>query len=446
MFGEHIDASKINGRQFAIFVLCITVMIIDGLDFQLLAFASPLLIEEWHITKVQLAPALAAALIGMSIGAGFGGVLGDRFGCRRTLLWAVAAFGCTTLASALVTATTQLTVLRFMSGFGFGVAVPVTMALVSEWCPRRIRGQTIVIMSVGTMVGGTVGGLLAEWLIPAYGWRSIFVVSGAGTLLCAGLSTLLLPESLNYLIRRGQEDEAIRWFTRVMRHPRPQVLIAPFGNTLNERFNSGDRLLSKSNFRLNFGLWSGFFSIAFASYAYMSWSPALLVHAGFSVDSSIKCTYLYTFSAVIGCFVSAASLRRIGSLPLVVVSLSISIAASVMMPSVVAKGVTLIDVLYAVMVLAGLGTGISQSTVYAIASTAYPSDYRSTALGVCVGLSRFGGIVSVLCGGMLLELSHDSSESFFLVLASVLGIGLICLFGIDRHTGKKAHGRVGTGA
>lgn len=47
------------------------------------------------------------------------------------------------------------------------------------------------------------------------------------------------------------------------------------------------------------------------------------------------------------------------------------------------------------MLFAGFGGGMSQSPIYALAATAYPATYRATALGVCVGISRVGGIIRV---------------------------------------------------
>jgi MFS transporter, AAHS family, 4-hydroxybenzoate transporter len=434
VFDNIIDGRRIGRPQAIIFALCLIVLIIDGLDFQLLAFASPVLLADWKITKSQLAPALAAALFGMALGACTGGIAGDRFGCRRILTVVVAAFGATTLATALVTGVSQLVVLRFLSGFGFGVAVPTAMALASEWCPRRRRGQLIVMMSIGTMAGGTLGGVISAWLIPTFGWQSIFLVSGGFTLICALASAIYLPDSLSFLIRKGRHENARTWVARVMDGTTGANL-----DGLDERLENvgasgaGTRLLSSANLRVNIGLWVGFFSISYASFAYMSWTPAVIVGAGFSLLAAIKCTSIYTLSAAIGVLACAVCLPRFGSRVLLVGSIFMTIAATVALPNLLATGVSAASSVNIAMFAAGFGGGMSTSTIYALAAMAYPSHYRSTGMGICIGLSRAGGICSVLSGGVQLEMSGPGGSIFFAVLACLLVTGFISLAAMNRH-------------
>jgi AAHS family 4-hydroxybenzoate transporter-like MFS transporter len=435
MFDELIGDRPASGRQRVIFALCLIILIIDGMDVQLLAFASPVLLTEWHITKTQLAPALAAALVGMAVGAACGGVTADRLGCRRTLIGAIVAFGVTTLASALVTSVPQLIVLRFLSGTGFGIAVPSAMALVSEWSPRRSRGQMVLLMSIGTTLGGTLGGVLAAWLIPALGWRSLFYVSGGITVVAAILGIAYLPESLTFLMRHAREDEARAWLARVisveigaLRGPRD--LSTPDPSVPG----AGTRLLSSSNLRVNIGMWTAFFTLSYGAYAYMSWTPALLVGAGFNLQGAIASTSIYTFAAVLGVLTSAVTLSRIGSRSLLLIAILMTVAATVAFPYLLSDGVTTPMPVKVAMFLAGFGGGMSQSTIYSLAATAYPATYRATALGACVGISRVGGIVSISSGGALLEMSGTSGIGYFCVLACMLAVGLIGLMTMNRHT------------
>lgn len=435
MFDDLIDNRPVSGRQKLVFALCLIVLIIDGMDVQLLAFASPVLLREWHIVKTQLAPALAAALVGMAVGATVGGITADRLGGRRTLIGAVVSFGLTTLASAWVGNVSQLIVLRFLSGIGFGIAVPTAMALVSEWSPRKLRAQLVLLMSIGTMLGGTLGGVLAAWLIPAFGWRSIFYVSGGITVVAAVLSVLCLPESLAFLLRRAREDEARAWFTRMTGSEPTMVRVS------NERAThdtttagAGPRLLSPANVRVNIGLWSAFFTLSYAAYAYVSWTPAMLVGAGFNLQNAIASTSIYTFAAVLGVLTSGVMLPRVGSRSLLVFAIVMTAAATVVFPALLSDGVAMSSIIKVAMFFAGLGGGMSQSTIYALAATAYPATYRATALGACVGISRVGGIVSTSCGGVLLESSGASGAVYFGVLAGMLAIGLIGLLAMNRHT------------
>ena len=435
MFDDLIDNRPVSGRQKLVYALCLIVLIIDGMDVQLLAFASPVLLREWNIAKSQLAPALAAALAGMAVGATFGGLTADRLGCRRTLVGAVVSFGVTTLASALVSSVSQLVTLRFLSGMGFGIAVPTAMALVSEWSPRKLRGQLVLLMSIGTMLGGTLGGVLAAWLIPAFGWRSIFLVSGGITLAAAILSVVYLPESLAFLIRTARVDEARAWIERMIARPTGMGRVVNERSTLDTSVpDAGARLLSSANVRVNMGLWTAFFTLSYAAYAYVSWTPAMLVGAGFNLQSAIGSTSAYTFAAVLGVLTSAVMLPRIGSRRLLVIAILMTVGATVAFPRLLPDGASMSVLVKVAMFLAGFGGGMSQSTIYALAATAYPATYRATALGACVGISRVGGIVSTSIGGVLLEASGANAAAYFGVLTCMLAIGLIGLMAMNRHT------------
>ena len=100
-----------------------------GLELQMLAEVSPVILSEWAIGKPDLAPALAAALVGMSAAAVAGGCLGDKAGYRPVLIVSVAIFGVATLTTAFVATIEQLTLMRLLAGMGFGVALPNAMAL-----------------------------------------------------------------------------------------------------------------------------------------------------------------------------------------------------------------------------------------------------------------------------------------------------------------------------
>ena len=64
----------------------IFVFFCDGLDTGIIGFVAPALLDDWGITKPQLAPVLSAALVGMSIGAIISGPLADKFGRKGVIV------------------------------------------------------------------------------------------------------------------------------------------------------------------------------------------------------------------------------------------------------------------------------------------------------------------------------------------------------------------------
>ena len=73
--------------QVLVVSLCAAALFVDGYDIQVMALAAPSLAKAWSLPPSSFGLALSAVLIGISIGSGIIGPLGDRFG-RRTMLGA----------------------------------------------------------------------------------------------------------------------------------------------------------------------------------------------------------------------------------------------------------------------------------------------------------------------------------------------------------------------
>src|SRR5262245_2359112 len=140
---DRLDARPIGASQIFILALMVALLMVEGLDLQLLGLLAPVIVKEWGVTRAAFGPAMAAALIGLALGAGIGGTLGDRFGRKRVLMVSAVIFACGTAAAALTHNVAEMTLIRLVSGMGFGAASPVSIALVAEWLPRRFQPTAV---------------------------------------------------------------------------------------------------------------------------------------------------------------------------------------------------------------------------------------------------------------------------------------------------------------
>src|SRR4029077_14154054 len=102
-----------------------------------------------------------------------------------------------------------LVLYRFLAGLGLGGATPCFLALVSEYVPRQVRGTVVSVLWAAFPLGIMLGGFVTSYLVTAFGCQMIFYVVGVLPLVVAGLLTLTLPESLQFLIgRRGNTAQA----------------------------------------------------------------------------------------------------------------------------------------------------------------------------------------------------------------------------------------------
>ena len=127
-----LDNARFSGISFVVALCAASILVLDGLDIQLIGIAAPDIARDLGVSRGALAPALAAALAGMLIGAPIIGALGDRWGRRPALLFSTLLFGVATLAAATSRSVSTLAVWRLITGIGLGGALPAAAALLAE--------------------------------------------------------------------------------------------------------------------------------------------------------------------------------------------------------------------------------------------------------------------------------------------------------------------------
>ena len=206
---EFIDQQPVGGFQIRLLLTCAAVLFLDGFDTQAIGYVAPALAKEWGLTKGALGPVFSAGLFGLMIGALVFGPLADRIGRKKIIIFSTLAFGIGALVTAFVQDVNTLLAIRFLTGLGLGGAMPNTIAMTSEFSPRRRRATMVMIMFCGFSVGAALGGLLAAALIPQFGWRSVFVVGGVAPLLLVPILALRLPESVRFLALTGRANARV---------------------------------------------------------------------------------------------------------------------------------------------------------------------------------------------------------------------------------------------
>ena len=428
MTAAGLEERPIGRFQLMTIFLGFAVLTLDGLDFQLLAISGPSVMEDLGISRAQLGPAIAAALIGMALGGALGGWVGDRWGRRPAVIGTTVFFGAATLVTGLAGDFHQLTFLRFISGLGFGAAVPNVMALGAEWTPVKYRARTVGLLAAGTAVGGLLGSLLASAIIPSFGWRGCFIVSGGVSLLLAGLLAFSLPESVDYLVQKSRADQALRWL-RAAYGPAvaeaelaaiDSASVAPQAGGLEDT----QSILTREWLGTNLALWLTAFGIAYAAYGVMSWAPTMLSAAGFALQDAVRAAFYFNVTAMLGPVGCAWAAPRYGLRNTVLVLILMQTVAAFALPILLQSTDHLWEVNLALTV-AGFSTGGLAASMYTLAAVIYPTACRSRGLGGAAASIRIGGIVTAMLGGVLLSLASGAIASFFLSI----GLTLVMAFG-----------------
>jgi MFS transporter, ACS family, hexuronate transporter len=172
LFGKH-------GLRWRIALLLLSMTAINYLDRQALAVAAPALRKDLGISTIEYGYITSAFLLCYAVGQAFSGALLDRFGIRRTMQWAVAAWSVVGILHAFGRSFLSFFLLRAALGLVEAVNFPAAMKGVATWFPRNERALGASMIRVGTGIGAIAAPPALGMLIYFYGWHAAFIAAGA---------------------------------------------------------------------------------------------------------------------------------------------------------------------------------------------------------------------------------------------------------------------------
>jgi len=436
--GQVLDEGRWTGYQKLLIVGTALTIVLDGVDNQLLPNSIPTLMKEWGQPRPAFINALASGPFGMMIGGLMGGVIGDRLGRRVALLGSVVTFAVITIAIAFVNSIDALLVLRFLAGVGLGGAMPNAATLASEYVPRRQRPFAVTLTIVCIPLGGFVAAELAARIIPAYGWRSLFLVGGIVPLVLAAILWKVLPESPRFLAQRRERwPELTRLLTRIG-HDVPAgveyVETAAPGAQPAKKASIGD-LFAPLFARDTAGLWGSFFFCLMVNYVAIQLVPAMLSGAGFTQPAASRGLTMVNIGGVIGAVVGALVIQRLGSRVTMLGMSLAAVACSIVMAGMRLDPADAFALMGMFLVTGGLLNAV-QTTMYALAANVYPTGIRSTGVGTAVAFGRIGNVLAVYVGNYALV--QGGPPGYFTSWAILMVLVFVSLAVIQRHVPRTS--------
>ncbi|WP_411753740.1 MFS transporter [Serratia sp. (in: enterobacteria)] len=419
-----IDRTRFSPFQWLLLLLCFLVIFMDGYDMAAIAYVAPSLLAEWGLQKAELGPAMSAALFGLAFGSLLSGPLADRIGRKPAVIYSVLLFGVFSLATAWSSSIGSLTVLRFVTGLGLGAAMPNAITLLSEYCPSKRRTMIVSAMLCGFPLGAAAGGLLAGYLIPSFGWRSVLVVGGVVPILLCGILPWVLPESVRYMVLKGYPNARIR---AILRRVKSDGMEQVEHFVIAEKIADGHsaiRAILTSPYRTITGLlWLSCFMSMLVFYMIVSWMPLLLQEAGLEVQQFSHISALFPLGGGVGSILIGWVMDR--REPNKVLAFAYLIAGLLAYGVGLAVGnVNQTLILGSLVFFMGFASGGGQSALASLAASYYPTSCRATGVGSMYGVGRFGAIAGVLSGAELLRYQYPASTIFSLLLVPAW---LVCL-------------------
>lgn len=425
-----IDNARFNRFHWTVVALCALLLIFDGYDLFIFGVVLPAIMREWGLTPLQAGALGSYALFGMMFGALAFGTLADKIGRKKGIAICFTLFSAATLVNGFASNPTEFGICRFIAGLGCGGLMPNAVALMSEYAPKRLRSTLVAVMFSGYSLGGMLAAGVGIYMLPAYGWQSMFFAA-AVPLLLLPLILWWLPESVGFLVRDGQTAKARGIIDRID----PELSLGE-ADTLHISDTKGRGVGVLELFRdgrtvRTLSLWVAFFCCLLMVYALSSWLPKLMASAGYSLGSSLSFLLVLNFGGMAGAILGGwlgdrLNLGKVMVVFFIAAAVSISLLGFKSAPAV----------LYLLIFVAGATTIGTQILLYAGTAQFYGLSIRSTGLGWASGIGRNGAILGPLLGGALMGVNLPLQLNFiaFAVPGAIAALAMaLFIFSSHRH-------------
>lgn len=412
-------------RQYFVVALCCLINVTEGYDVVSLAYAAPVLRQEWGTAAQMLGLVFSAASIGLALGAFFLAPLADRFGRRGLMLAALVAI---TISHALSIGTNSIYVLmalRFLMGLGLGVLVVSLNVLVSEYSSNQRRNLLLSFLHSGFTIGMMVGGLTAALLLEPFGWRAIFWFGAVMNLVLLAFLFFFLWESPTYLLTAQPKNALARINTILSKLGHQALAALPPAPGRSQKTNGLPSLLTKELRNATLLMWIVSLSYAVVGYFLLNWKPTVLVEAGLTPTQASWSGVIEGFAGISGHIAMGALARNGGEGRMTAIFFAMLGVCLIVFGNIGNAPIPLIAMASAIKFFTvGAYTG-----VFVAAIALYAPQQRTTALGFVVGWGRVGAIIGPFIGGLVLgaEVGRPAAFGLFAAISVIPVVAMLVL-------------------
>ena len=401
-------------------------MFFDGYDLYVGAPVLGSMVQSGFSQIGQNAVFFSLTFWGMTIGAFLAGLLGDRYGRRFTYQFNLMIFGLASLAAAFAPNIETLNWLRFVMGLGLGAEIVIGYSTMTEFVPPSSRGRWLAFMAFVVVAGLPVTAILGNLIIPAFGWRPMFVIAGIGALFVWYLRKSL-PESPRWLESNGRTAEA-EVLMQAIEH---EVAIAgplpPPAPSMPLPRLSWMSLVSSALFpRMVVGC-VVLITINTLIFGFVNWLPTFFVQQGLSVTRSLAYTLVIDSGSLIGCAIGAFGADYLGRRPSIIGASIMTIIFGAIYPFVAQPWLILTIGFFLI-----VGIYILTAILYGVyTSELFPTEVRLRANGICNTFGRGATIVTPFMVVALFKSYGVGGVLGLMIGLLVVQIVVVAIWGIE---------------
>ncbi|MFD6875701.1 MULTISPECIES: MFS transporter [unclassified Streptomyces] len=180
--------------------------LMNALDGSVVYTTLPTIAADTGATAAALQWIHAAYTLTFALGLITGGRLGDLYGRKRIFLTGTAVFTLASLLCGIATGPELLIAARVLQGAAAAAMVPQVLATLHVTFDERSRAKAFglygSVMSLGSVTGPVLGGVLTQADLFGLGWRPIFLINLPIGIAAVIVGRRFLPESRDRAARR----------------------------------------------------------------------------------------------------------------------------------------------------------------------------------------------------------------------------------------------------
>ena len=400
MVAESLWAGVTKYHWF-VFFGCWLGGIFDGMDSNLFTIMLPNALQELvHTVDKNIISQNGSLitflfLIGWTLGGVVFGVIGDKLGRVKSMVFSILLYAIFTGACGFAHSVWELGIYRFFTGLGIGGELVSIATLLSETWPERSRA-----LAVGALITSYQFGVMLSAVVTLFipSWRPVFWVGALPAIMTIFVQTRL--------------HEPQKWEKN-----------ASEGNKTHSPLKE---VFQPQNYRalLVGGVMFGALLIGY--WASMAWIPSWIhdllgpQHQG--NEKSIAVFY-HAVAAIVGCLLSGVLANTIGRRSTIALTfLGCFVSSAILFLT----NKRFSELIYWQDASLGFFLGLAQGIMYIYLPELFQTKVRATGVGFCLNVGRISSAIAVLFVGTLVAVFHGYSQAAFVFsLPYLLGLGVV---------------------
>lgn len=393
-----VQSVRQSGLTRKVALSAAAIGVIYGYDTGVVAGALLFIPKQMHLSTAETSSIATTLAVGMIVGALAGGRLADVAGRRRTMIAVGIGYVVFAVLSAVAQGIVFLDIARFLVGVTVGVTLVTAPVFIAESSPARNRGAMLVSYQVATVAGIMVSYLVDYGLAGAGAWRWMFALSAFPA---AAITVVLfrLPDTPRWYVMQGRQDEA----AKIIEQIDPDTDVAGELNDIRtalatERGGAIREMLRPPYRRATlFVVGLGFLIQISGINAIIYFTPLIFTKMGLTGNTALLLIpALVQFAALLATVVAVRIVDRVGRRRVLLIGISVMVAANALMIAVFAAGLngglSALAFVGVLLFTAGFDFGFG-ALVWVYASESFPASLRAKGSAAMLAADLVGNLI-----------------------------------------------------